>query len=186
MTWWKRNVRFVPGLAISLALVMPLTAFGGLQQLGVLAPESTVAGGAYPSDILQRCPTLTVHARPSPLLVALAEEGEHRGEFCASVLRHYLHGFFEQASIARPATVLLGCTHFPVFREALGELLGADNVRIVDSAETTAQVVCAALAATTNEVGAVQLLATDGVARFRRVGRHFLGATIDTVELVDL
>jgi glutamate racemase len=155
----------------------------------VLATESTVAGGAYQREILQRCPTVAVHARPSPLLVALAEEGEHRGEFCTSVLRHYLHGFFEQASIARPATVLLGCTHFPVFREALSELLGADNVRIVDSAETTAQVVCATLAATPNtadEVGAVQLLATDGVERFRRVGRHFLGAAIDTVELVDL
>jgi hypothetical protein len=36
------------------------------------------------------------------------------------------------------------------------------------------------------EGGSVTLLATDGVTRFRRVGRHFLGTAIDSVELVDL
>ncbi|MDH3640667.1 MAG: glutamate racemase [Gammaproteobacteria bacterium] len=156
----------------------------------VLATESTVAGGAYQREILSRRGDLSVHARPCPLLVALAEEGEYAGEFCESVLRHYLHGFVDQASIAAPATVLLGCTHFPVFREALGGLLGAHAVRIVDSADTTARVVADALAPVGTEPaggdGGVTLLATDGVMRFRRVGRHFLGAAIESVELVDL
>ncbi len=152
----------------------------------VLATESTVAGGAYQREILARCSTLRVYARPCPLLVALAEEGEHRGDFCASVLGHYLHGFVAQASIAVPRTVLLGCTHFPVFREALGSMLAGHDVRIVDSAETTARVVADALAMSSAGVGSLQLLATDGAARFRRVGRHFLGSAIDSVELVDL
>ena len=64
------------------------------------------------------------------------------------------------------------------------------GARIVDSADTTARVVSDALAPIGTEPaggdGGVTLLATDGVVRFRRVGRHFLGTAIESVELVDL
>ncbi len=154
----------------------------------VLATESTVNGGAYQRAILGLRPDLKVHARACPLLVALAEEGEHAGEFCASVLRHYLHGHLAGDSISRPASVVLGCTHFPVFEAALAELLPA-GTRIVDSAATTAARVRAELGSTAAGNPAadrVSLLATDGIARFRRVGSYFLGSRIDAVELVDL
>lgn len=154
----------------------------------VLATESTVNGGAYQRAILGLRPDLKVHARACPLLVALAEEGEHEGEFARSVLRHYLHGHMAGDSISRPASVVLGCTHFPVFNGALAELLPEDT-RIVDSAATTAARVKAALESTGAEAtdsGQLTLLATDGVDRFRRVGSYFLGKPIDSVELVDL
>lgn len=154
----------------------------------VLATESTVNGGAYQRAILGLRPDLKVHARACPLLVALAEEGEHEGEFCASVLRHYLHGHLAGDSISRPASVVLGCTHFPVFESVLGELL-PEGTRVVDSAATTAARVKAALGASagdTSAAGQLTLLATDGISRFRRVGSYFLGRSIDSVELVDL
>jgi glutamate racemase len=156
----------------------------------VLATESTVASGAYQTEILSRRADLRVHARPCPLLVALAEEGIHQGALCESILRHYLHGFVGDGIATPPSTLLLGCTHFPVFREALGRLLDAPGIRIVDSAETTARVVADALVGpagnTVSTVGEIELLATDGVSRFRRVGGYFLGTDIDSVELVDL
>ena len=66
------------------------------------------------------------------------------------------------------------------------------NHQIVDSAETTARVVASVLEAqlqvegTANLRGQVKFLATDGVARFKRVGGFFLGESIDEVELIDL
>lgn len=154
----------------------------------VLATEATVRGGAYQRAILSRRPDLRVHARACPLMVALAEEGEHSGAFCDTVLRHYLHGHLKSDSISAPATVVLGCTHFPVFREALKAQL--PGVKVVDSARTTAAVVAAVLdrstAGTAGRPGARTLLATDGPDRFRRVGSYFLGGPVDEVELVDL
>lgn len=157
----------------------------------VLATESTVAGGAYQREILARRPELRVYARACPLLVALAEEGEHQGEFCESVLRHYLHGFIDEGSIAEPGTLVLGCTHFPVFQSALERMFVGTQTSIVDSAETTAQVVSQALGtsaapAAGAPVAATRLLATDGRTRFARVGQYFLGAAIERVELIDL
>jgi glutamate racemase len=84
--------------------------------------------------------------------------------------------------------LLLGCTHFPVFRSRLQQLLGA-QVQVIDSAQTTASAVSKALQADGllfDGGGATQFLATDGVDRFCRVGATFLGESISSVELIDL
>lgn len=161
----------------------------------VLATESTVSGGAYQRALLSRRPNLQVLARPCPLLVALAEEGRHDGPLVELVLSEYLRGGAQPA-----ATVLLGCTHFPVFRPAIERLLGRSgapgacdtlDTTVVDSAATTAAALSAELAAGRLPAagagsGGLTLLATDGRERFQRVGRYFLGHRIDEVELVDL
>ncbi len=162
----------------------------------VLATESTVHGGAYQRALLARNPHLRILARPCPLLVTLAEEGRHDGPLVELALREYLSGIL--SGPRRPiTTVLLGCTHFPVFHQALATILGREGlagVTVVDSALTTARAVAAALAAghvtpagaADGGPAAVTMLATDGSARFRRVGRYFLGQPVEAVELVDL
>jgi glutamate racemase len=90
-----------------------------------------------------------------------------------------------------PDTLVLGCTHFPLLTEVIAKVVGKE-VRIIDSAETTARVVAQTLAAANltcdSGKGTLRLLATDGQARFARVGAAFLGREIraDQVELVDL
>lgn len=161
----------------------------------VLATESTVNGGAYQRALLARNPHLRILARPCPLLVTLAEEGRHHGPLVELALREYLSGIL--SGPRRPiTTVLLGCTHFPVFHDALAAILqreGLGNVTVVDSALTTARAVAGQFAAGRlapaghrDGAAALTLLATDGRERFRRVGRYFLGQPLGAVELVDL
>jgi len=168
-------------------------AASGRGRVLVLATESTVSGGAYQRALLSRRRDLQVLARACPLLVALAEEGRHDGLLVELTLAEYLRGAL--AGGAKPvATVLFGCTHFPVFRPALERLLaerGVPGAGVVDSAATTAAALQAELAAgrvaaAPGGAGGLRLLATDGPQRFRRVGRYFLGDEIDDVELVDL
>jgi len=157
---------------------------GDVERVAVFATESTVRGQAYQRALLSRQPQLLVRARSCQLLVALAEEGWLDGEVVEATLNGYLAGIINW----RPDVLLLGCTHFPVFRAALKRLLG-DTVELVDSAETTAVEVARALKlnhANAGNSGHRTLLATDDVARFRRVGNYFLGEPIDEVELVDL
>ena len=169
------------------------------ERVVVLATESTISGGAYQRALLGLRPGLRVAGRPCPLLVALAEEGRHAGDLARLAIQDYLHGLLPPGVRAgeriEPLTVLLGCTHFPVFRPVIEELLGAAvaDVTIVDSAATTAESVAAELRAGRVHAAppgrtdaALELLATDGAARFRRVGRYFLHQSIDAVHLVDL
>ena len=158
-------------------------AVPGAKRVAVFATESTVRGGAYQRALLAHNAELAVRARPCQLLVALAEEGWLTGDVPNAALKGYLQGWLAW----RPDVLLLGCTHFPVFREQL-QLLAGESVTIVDSAETTAAQVAKALAGlpAAAEPGVRTLLATDDVARFRRVGQHFLGEALEDVELVDI
>jgi glutamate racemase len=162
----------------------------------VLGTESTIRGGAYQRALLACGPRLAVHGRACPLLVALAEEGRHQGPLAELAVREYLRGLVGAGGAGeRPeVTLLLGCTHFPVFRPTIIRVLGAAarSVQIVDSAATTAAAVLEQLrhgrfaAARPGTGGQLDMFATDGVERFRRVGSYFLGEPVTAVQLVDL
>ena len=168
--------------------------------IAVIATEGTVRGGAYQQAIKRRRPESRVTAVPTPLFVALAEEGLCDGPIAESVVRHYLGALFGTAEV--PDTLVLGCTHFPMLADSIRTVVG-DRVRIVDSAATTAHAVRAKLAdenllrlaraqSHTAQLKPrspdVRFLATDSIDRFVRIGSRFLAREIKPgeVELVDL
>lgn len=158
--------------------------------VGVIATESTVRGGAYERAIRAIRPDAQVMQAPCALFVALAEEGWTDGPVAEGAAHRYLDPMF--AGAGAPDTLVLGCTHFPVLKPAIGTVLGPD-VALVDSAETTAAAVAGALevhglAHDNGGPGAARFFATDSPERFARVGGIFFGADIaaDAVELVDL
>ncbi len=163
----------------------------------VLATESTIAGGAYQQALAPLLHNAPVRGRACPLWVTLAEVGPSSDTLVEAVLQDGLNGIEGYL----PSVVLLGCTHFPVFRDPLVGLLNRlertsdQTVSVVDSAATTADVVvqrlqASGLARDTQSVdsaaGSVRYLATDGVERFAQVGAYFLGEPIGEVELIDL
>jgi glutamate racemase len=107
--------------------------------IAVIATEGTVRGGAYQEAILRLRGGARVVAQPTQLFVALAEEGLHEGPIADSVARHYLEPIFHASGAAAPPdTLVLGCTHFPMLAGAIRAAVGP-NIRIVDSAATTAK-----------------------------------------------
>jgi len=174
------------------------------QRIAVIATEGTINGGAYQHALRRLSPGAVVTARACSLFVAMAEEGWTSGPIAEAVARRYLDPLFDVAQ--PPDTLVLGCTHFPVLGAAIRAVLPT-GVRVVDSAATTAAAVvrqlrmtaapaatprnAAASAATAPDAGvrgAVSWLATDGAARFARVGTIFLGEPLaaDAIEIVDL
>ncbi len=167
------------------------------QHIAVIATEGTIAGGAYQQAIQRLNPAAQVTARACSLFVGLAEEGWSEGPIAESIARRYLDPMFRVAH--PPDTLVLGCTHFPALAAAIGAVL-PPSVRIVDSAATTALELrrqpAPAIAASSGSgagavaprAGNVTWLATDGAARFARVGSIFLGEALHAaaVEVVDL
>lgn len=174
------------------------------QHIAVIATEGTVGGGAYQTAIHRLNPSARVTSQACSLFVSLAEEGWTEGPIVEAVARRYLDPIFQ--SDDAPDTLVLGCTHFPALAAAIRAVL-PPQVRIVDSAATTAAAVARQLhGATTDEAmiadaavgcggieaggarGTVAWLATDGAARFARVGSTFLGETLhaEAVEIIDL
>mgnify|MGYP000897579786 FL=1 len=162
------------------------------RKLAVIATESTVQGGAYQAAIRELCPEMEIVALPCPLFVALAEEGWTEGPVAEEAARRYLAPLFAGQDGEGPDTLVLGCTHFPLLAPAIAKVAGP-GVAIVDSAATTAaevaeRLVAEGLAAPGPGPGTARFLATDGAARFARVGGRFLGRDLSpaAVTLVDL
>jgi glutamate racemase len=160
--------------------------------IAVIATEGTVKGGAYVRAIAARAPHASVLQKACPLFVPLAEEGLIDGEIATAVARHYLLPLRAE----KPKCLVLGCTHFPVLKNAVAEIMGEGTV-LVDSAATTAAAVGTALMrrelSSSTATGARiaqphRYLVTDAPERFARVGEIFLGSPIpaEAVELIDL
>jgi len=157
--------------------------------IAVIATEGTVKGGAYVRAIQAVAPHMPVVQQACPLFVALAEEGLRDGPLPELAAQRYLTPLL--ATMPRPRALVLGCTHFPVLKDTIAKVAGAD-VTLVDSAETTAAAVERILAdkKLLNKDGAQpsRFLATDAPGRFAHLGEIFLGEAIDpgAVTLVDL
>ncbi len=181
----------LPVIGVVESAAATAAALSGSGHIAVLATESTVNGGAYERAILLRRQDARVYSQACSLFVALAEEGWIQGPLVNSVVKEYLYPLLREKRREGLDCLVLGCTHFPLLKDAIAKVAGPD-VQLVDSGETVAAAAAALLAgaglARTSGKGDARFLATDGAERFARVGSLFLGEPIEAadVEIVDL
>ena len=157
------------------------------QRIAVIATETTIGAEAYQKLITAQLPNVMIRARACSLLVALAEEGMVDNSIARVVLEHYINDMLEED------TLLLGCTHFPVFKPLLCTLLPT-GVQVVDSADATAASLLqllrqkSLLKTDSTGGGMTQYLVTDSVKRFQSIGEIFLQEPLlaADIELVDV
>ena len=156
------------------------------RRVGVIGTRATVMSGTYERKIKARGEDITVLSQPCPLFVPMAEEGWLDGDVTERIVSIYLSPFKE----AGIDTLILGCTHYPLFRSVIENFFG-ETVRIIDSAEETAKLVAERLGIINmkTEPGSSvehQFFVSDIPHQFQEVGERFLGTTLDTLSRVDL
>lgn len=155
--------------------------------IGVIGTSGTIASGAYARAIWTLAPGATVVSQACPLFVPLVEEGWTDHPATRIVAREYLAAVIA----AQAQAVVLGCTHYPLLRSLIAEVLG-NGPRLIDSAEATADETARLLAAKQLLAPASaappqhRFVASDAPEQFLRLGQRFLGAEIDRVETVTL
>jgi glutamate racemase len=155
--------------------------------VGIIGTPGTIRSGAYQRELEAADPRVRVKARACPLFVPLAEEGWTTGDVPLLVAREYLSEFAHDGV----DTLVLGCTHYPLLKGVIAEVVGP-RVSLVDSAEATAEAVAALLAergglALAGQAGPTHAYyVTDVPERFVEVGARFLGRPIPAAEQVDL
>ena len=150
-------------------------------RVGVIATEGTVRSKAYTKAIHKLDAKIEVIESSAPLFVSLAEEGWANTHVAREVAEIYLEPLLD----AGIDTLVLGCTHYPILRGTIEQVVG-EAISIVDSAETTADCVRAAIGAHTSGVATHTFLVTDAEERFRRIASDFLEREIEHLELVAL
>jgi glutamate racemase len=129
---------------------------------------------------------LRIYSRACPLFVALAEEGYINQQATRLIAEDYLIDLKRR----KIDTLILGCTHYPLLKQPIGEVMG-DGVRLIDSAEETAKATRQALVElnllnSSSAAGKHQFFVSDTPEKFKRIGQLFLGHRIGKVGLVDI
>jgi glutamate racemase len=115
-------------------LIDSVAAELGSDRIGVLATPATAASGAYRRAIHACRPSARVQEVGCPAFVPLIEAGDLEVPALREVARGYLSPLLETGV----DTIVLGCTHYPLLRPLLAELLPPD-VQLVDPALAAAQ-----------------------------------------------
>ena len=150
--------------------------------IGVIGTAGTIRSQAYVRAIHAENPDVRVTALACPLFVPLVEEGWTSHDATRLVAEEYLAPFVKDAI----DTLVLGCTHHPLLKPLIGEIVGR-SVRLIDSAEETAadarrMLAANALSAGDGE-GEYRFIASDDPQQFLTLGRRFLGSAIERVEV---
>lgn len=188
-----RNAVEVPVIGVIEPGARAAIAVAAGKQIGVIATEATVQSGAYTSAIARLDSLTEVTERACPLFVPLAEEGWAETEVARAVAEQYLVDFRKLDLGA----LVLGCTHYPILRDLISEVIGA-AVPLIDSGEAAAREVqlllessqLAGPAADSRERRLCDDLdhfyVTDAAERFAKVAERFLGMSPSILEAVEV
>jgi glutamate racemase len=155
--------------------------------VAVLATEATINSGSYVRAIHAIDAAVPVVQRSCPLFVPMAEEGRDSSD---KLVNEAAFEYLEPIRRLRPGVVVLGCTHYPLLREAIARAVNG-GATVVDSADETARAIQRLLKrdnllSSRGNAGTLRCYATDNPDRFRKIGTRFCGEPLEHVELVPL
>ncbi|NLN93845.1 MAG: glutamate racemase [Candidatus Hydrogenedens sp.] len=155
-------------------------------KVGVIGTRALITSRAYEQILASLAPDLSVFTQACPLFVPFAEEGWTEGKAIHAVAHQYLEGLTKK----NIDTLVLGCTHYPLLRQVIQEVMGPEVV-LVDSAEETAKAVAAVLEVkqiqnSSSAEGKTLFLVTDSPETFAYTGEKFWGAALKSIQWTDI
>ncbi|HEY3746621.1 MAG TPA: glutamate racemase [Gemmatimonadaceae bacterium] len=156
------------------------------KRVGVIGTAGTVRSRAYEKEIIKLLPDAQVTVQACALLVPLVEEGWLDTEPTRAIARNYLAPLVT----AEIDTLVLGCTHYPLMKTVIGNVVGRE-VRLIDSAHETARQAGELLRDNgiendTPNGARYRFISSDAPDTFLSLGQRFLGSPIDRVETITL
>lgn len=156
------------------------------KKIGVIGTEATIKSNSYAKAILNIDRSIEVFGVACPLFVPLVEEGWTDGKIAEMTADKYLREI-KQNDID---TLVLGCTHYPLLKGILSQVMGG-SVNLIDSAIETAREIKKVLQSLTllNSSGenvTREFYVTDSPEKFKAVGERFLGEDIHFIKKIKL
>jgi glutamate racemase len=103
-------------------------------RIGVIATEGTIRSRIYNEYLSKTDPQVEVYGKACPLFVPLVEEGLIDDPVTKEMARRYIGELLEKGI----DTLVLGCTHYPLLRNTIRQVVG-DEVVLVNPAFETAK-----------------------------------------------
>jgi glutamate racemase len=176
----------VPVLEVIEASARSAAGETGTKSIGVIGTPATINSNAYARAIHLLDKSIKIYSQACPLFVPLVEEGWFDHPATRLIAQEYLKPVLAE----QIDTLVLGCTHYPLLKSLLQEIVGPE-IKLIDSADAMAD-------ATGDLLNQLNLgnqnrrppeylfCVSDVPYRFQTIGERFLGRTLGHVELVRL
>ena len=152
--------------------------------IGVIGTPATINSNAYARAICELDPAVRIYSQACALFVPLVEEGwlDH------PVTRLTAMEYLKPVTCRAIDTLVLGCTHYPLLKPLLQELVGSE-IPLVDSAEAMAEKTARTLAKmdllNPSRTGPeYHFYVSDLPLRFQSIGERFLGRALPDVRVI--
>jgi glutamate racemase len=154
------------------------------KRIGVIGTKGTIKSRAYETQIKELDRDVKVTAVACPLFVPFVEEGWLSGNTVMDVAKYYLKPLKE----AKVDTVILGCTHYPLLKPVIKQIMGS-GVTLIDSAKQVAIEVKKILGAEgqlndSRRCGKHGFYVSDNPEWFSGLAERFLGESLKDVRKV--
>ncbi len=150
------------------------------KKIGVICTRATEKSGAYASAAKAVDPAVQVFTRACPLLVPLVENGRFaKGDRVVQII---LDEYLEPLHREKIDTLVLGCTHYPLLKDAVAQCL--PETEIICSGEASTDTLRDLLSANdllndSAEAGVHRYFVSDDAAGFTENAELFLGRSLD-------
>jgi glutamate racemase len=156
------------------------------KKIGIIGTEATIKSNSYAKAIKDIDDSIDVFGVACPLFVPLVEEGWTDGKIAEMTAEKYL----QEIKHNDIDTLVLGCTHYPLLKGILSQVMGG-NVNLIDSAIETAGEIRTvlqnlSLLNPSGEGVIREFYVTDSPEKFKTFGERFLGETIEYIKKIKL
>ncbi len=143
-----------------------------LRKIGIIATSGTIRSKGWQTNILKQIPKAKIKNKACPLLAPMAEEGWTDNEIAKLTIKEYLK------DVKDVDCLVLGCTHYPLFKKIIVEELG-ENVEIINTGEMVSKDLKEILASSdmqndVNNQGNYKIYLTDTETNFINVASKLL------------
>lgn len=155
-------------------------------RIGIIGTEGTINSSSYERTLQKLSSNNKIFSKPCPLFVPLVEEGWLRNKVAYMIADEYL----KQLISKNVDTLILGCTHYPLLKKAITDIMG-HKVNLIDSATATAKEVAVildkdGLRTQRKQRGRCQFFVSDSPRKFQQMGQRFLGRSLLWVKRINL
>lgn len=105
-----------------------------IKKVGVMATTGTIRSNAWEEGLKQKIPQIKVINKACPLLANIAEEGKVTSKESINAIHEYMEIFKEN----KVDTIILGCTHYPIYDEIIKKEF-SNKINLINTGIAVAQ-----------------------------------------------
>ena len=155
-------------------------------RIGVIGTSRSINSGKYEQALKSIDKGFEVYSKACPMFVPLVENGYLDAKVTYMIAEEYLAPLIR----AKVDTIILGCTHYPLIKKVIGDIVG-ESVILIDSGKEVARQICfeteAGRVEAAEEHFGNRFYISDKVESFTDMAEMFLETKIDgEVEKIDI